>query len=572
MLQNEFRTKKDYINAVKEMAEPLKKYFSEGKALVFIGEHSAHYGVKTLGLEGFSRILWGLVPLWASGEGSCLDDFIVEGIENGSNPEHSEYWGDYEDGVQAFVEMGALAYGVLLAPQKVWEPLSSKAKENFQKWLGQINTHRISDNNWLFFRILVNCAMRQVGAGYSEEQLQKDLNRVDDFYLGDGWYSDGVTKQRDYYIGFAMHFYSLVYAKLMENRDPERSGRYKERSKEYADSFIYWFGERGEALPYGRSLTYRFAQGCYWCALAYAGVEYLSWGVMKGIINRHFRYWFSRPILDCENKLTIGYAYPNTQMCEGYNSSESPYWAMKSFLIMALPDDHPYWAAEEEPLPSLEPVKPQHHAGLVIQRGKDGYVTALASGQYAEWEPVHCAEKYEKFAYSSYFGFQTPRSYYNLNQAAPDNMLAFLRDGYYHVRRRCDEVRMEGDVIWSKWRPMEGIVVETTLRPEGNGHVRTHVIHAEKPCTAVEGGFPLSWDETSDVKEEISEGKISLHAKMGGSSLELREGKGKGAYVFCEANVNVLYSRSVLPYLSYEIPAGTSVFSVYVEGAPEDEE
>lgn len=32
-------------------------------------------------------------------------------------------------------------------------------------------------------------------------------------YIGDGWYSDGNSLQRDYYIPFALHYYSLLYAK-----------------------------------------------------------------------------------------------------------------------------------------------------------------------------------------------------------------------------------------------------------------------------------------------------------------------------------------------------------------------
>ena len=28
-------------------------------------------------------------------------------------------------------------------------------------------------------------------------------------YLGDGWYQDGDSGQKDYYISFAIHFYSL---------------------------------------------------------------------------------------------------------------------------------------------------------------------------------------------------------------------------------------------------------------------------------------------------------------------------------------------------------------------------
>ena len=572
MITNNFQTKTDYQEALNELVKPVKHCYSKGKAFVYIGSNGAHYGDKTLGVEGFSRILWGLAPFWADGKDSELDAFVTEGITHGTDPDHEEYWGTYSDGEQIYVEMGALAYGILLAPHKMWEPLAEQTKVRFQDWLLQINHHVISDNNWLFFRILVNCALKKVNAVFSEKQLEIDLKRVDDFYLGDGWYSDGVTKQRDYYIPFAMHFYSLLYAKLMQDEDPYRAKQYRKRSAEFAKDFIYYFGTRGEALPYGRSLTYRFAQGCFWTALVYTDTEAFSWGVIKGIINRHFRWWFSQPILDCENKLTLGYAYPNLDMCEGYNSSQSPYWAMKSFLLLAVPDDHPFWSVEEEPLPKLDNVRALPHAGLVIQRGEDGFVTALSSGQYAEWEPVHCAEKYEKFAYSSYFGFQIPRSYYGLGAAAPDNMLAFLSNGFYFVRRRCEEVRCENDTLWSRWSPFEGVEVETTLRPEGKGHLRTHVIHSDKEYTAVEGGFSLPWKETTEIIQEKGSGIIKVSGPGGSSLLELREGDGIGEMVFCEANVNVCHNRTVLPYLQYQIKKGTTKISVYVEGKTGNDE
>lgn len=564
-----FETRKDYQEAIKEMCLPLRRYYSPGKAFLMIGRTAASYGEKTAGLEGFSRVLWGLVPLWYGGGESCLDEWIAEGIRRGSDPKDPEYWGDYGDGEQAYVEMAALAFAVWMTPGKVWEPLSGQEKENFQNWFLQINAHIFSDNNWIFFRVLVNCALRHVGARYSQEQIEKDLNRIDEFYLGDGWYSDGMTKQRDYYIAFAIHFYSLIYARLAEKQDPERSARYKERAKLFAQDFIYWFGTRGEALVYGRSQTYRFAQVGFFSALAFADVEAFDWGVIKGIVNRHFRYWFSQPILDGEDKLTLGYTYPNLTMCEGYNAPNSPYWAWKSFLVLALPAEHPFWSSAEQALLPLEPVKYLPHPWMIVQRGEDGYVTALTSGQYAEWEPVHAAEKYEKFAYSSYFGFQCPRSYYTLSQAAPDNMLAFCRDGYYFVRRRCKEVTIEeGKGIYSRWSPMEGIEVETLLEPCGRGHLRTHVIHAQFACRAVEGGFALPYHEPGEVRTACGEGLARAESTMGMSRIELRSGEGAGDVNICEANVNLMHPKTVLPYIQYEISEGDTRISVYVEGIP----
>lgn len=569
MKNTNFQTKRDYQEALEEMCRPLRKYYSPAKALLMIGHTATHYGERTAELEGFSRVLWGLVPLWYGGGSSCLDELIPEGIRHGTDLADAEYWGDIPDGEQSFVEMAALAYAVWMTPQRVWEPLSEQEKEHFQNWLLQINTHTVSDNNWLFFRVLVNCALRHVGARYSEKQLGKDLARVDEFYLGDGWYSDGATRQRDYYIGFAMHFYPLIYAKLAEETDPERCAKYKERARLFARDFIYWFGARGEALPFGRSQTYRFAQASFWCGLAFADVEAYSWGVIKGIVNRHFRYWFSQPILDSEDKLTLGYAYPNLTVCEGYNAPNSPYWAWKSFLVLALPEEHHFWTSEEEELPALDSVKCLPHPWMIMQRGADGYVTALTSGQYAEWEPVHVAEKFEKFAYSSYFGFQCPRSYYNLNQAAPDNMLAFCRDGYYFVRRRCEEVTVdEKKGIYSRWSPMKGITVETTLQPCGRGHLRTHVIHAEFACEAVEGGFALPYHDPGEIRSQTGTGISRADSTMGSSRIELREGAGMGEVSFCEANVNLLHPRTVLPVMKYNIPKGTARVSVYVEGIP----
>ena len=77
------------------------------------------------------------------------------------------------------------------------------------------------------------------------KMLEKSLNRIEDFYLGDGWYQDGLTAQKDYYIPFALHFYSLVYVLAMENEDSNRCRRYRARAAEFAKQFVYWFSEEG---------------------------------------------------------------------------------------------------------------------------------------------------------------------------------------------------------------------------------------------------------------------------------------------------------------------------------------
>ena len=74
------------------------------------------------------------------------------------------------------------------------------------------------------------------------------------------------------------------------------------------------------SVPFGRSLTYRFAMIAFWSAVAFSGVDEFSPGVVKGLILRHLRWWQQQPIFDRDGILTLGFAYPNLAMCEDYNS------------------------------------------------------------------------------------------------------------------------------------------------------------------------------------------------------------------------------------------------------------
>lgn len=61
----------------------------------------------------------------------------------------------------------------------------------------------------------------------------------------------------------------------------------------------------------------------FWGALAFADVEVpgLSWGVVKGMLLRHMRYWTTQPgSFTRDGIFTIGYTYPNINMTENYNS------------------------------------------------------------------------------------------------------------------------------------------------------------------------------------------------------------------------------------------------------------
>ena len=84
---------------------------------------------------------------------------------------------------------------------------------------------------------------------------------------------------------------------------------------------------------------------------------------------------------------------------------------------------------------------------------------------------------------------------------------------------------------------------------------------------AAEGGFPLPVDEINEVICTEREGYAETRSNRGRSRIELKQGQGMGKVILCEANVNLLHPRTLLPYLQYEIKKGITIVEVYVEGS-----
>ncbi len=587
-------TKQDFVQLAKTILAPLPAHYSAGGARVNLGATNAAYTQNAVEVEAFSRPLWALGPLWLGGETMPeLTALTLKGFAAGSDPAHPEYWGDTHDNDQCFVEMAAIACAILEAPAVVWAPLSDDAKANLAAWLGSINQHGLPVCNWLFFRVLVNLALHSVGMPCDLAQNEKDLDEMETWYQGDGWYSDGALErrpQRDYYVPFAMQYYAVIYSVYAAKLDPVRAAHFRNRAKEFGTQFATWFDTNGAAMPFGRSLTYRFAQCAFYSACVFAGIDALPLPQMKGIICRHFEWWMQHPIFDASGLLTLGYCYPQLYMTEHYNAPGSPYWSLKSFLFLGLPSDHAFWAAEAAPLDTTPATTALYGGNLLMQRGAAGDATLYASGIVQHQSYGQFPEKYAKFAYNTRFGFCASRSYANLEQAAPDSMLAFEIDEYIFVRRWSDDFTLQDDRCISKWSPFAGIQVTTELIPCADGHIRKHSVESNIPCRAYDCGYAVperdelctscavkpAWQaaldaigadcagtECSDSAPRRAQTIPAVRTAQGGfasaSCLGVScsvSGKGEGKVFTAFTNTNLYHTNTVIPCLCYDIPAG----------------
>lgn len=340
----------------------------------------------------------------------------------------------------------------------------------------------------------------------------------------------------------------------MEKEDPERCARYRERAKDFARQFIYWFDDSGAALPFGRSLTYRFSQVSFFSACLMAGVEPFSVGVMKGLIVRHLCNWMKKPIFDRDDILTIGYGYPNLIMGENYNGPGSPYWALKTFAILMLPDDHAFWKASPEPIPPLREQIALPYADMLIRR-YPGHTTAFVPGRYSPYGHGQTPAKYGKFAYDTGFAFSVAKSTCEIAEAATDSMLAFVTGGYVYPRRICKSFYVTDTGIVSEWIPCEGIHVTTVITPTREGHIRRHLVISDKECIAYDSGFAVEIDVEKEVQQAGED--TALLANYYSSCLVRRlRGEGAGEIIPTACNTNLLHAMTRIPAIKYQIKKG----------------
>ena len=566
---NPLRTREDVELAALQLIEPLIPFLSPGKARLHLGETGAAYDAGIAEMEGFARPLWAIVPMLAGGSKAVEPVWALwrEGIANGTNPEHPEYWGEIGSCDQRQVEMAVFGYGMAIAPQQFFFSLPEVAQKNLYAWLDQINRTELYHNNWIYFRVLVNIGFMVCGLPHNEKRLKDDFAALETHYEGDGWYYD-LPGQLDYYTPWAFHYYGLIYAKAMRERDAERSKTLLERAKAIAPDIACWFDATGEALPYGRSLTYRFAQCAFFAALAMAEGESdaLSYGAMKRMVLGNMRKWFSKPIFDRDGVLTIGYGYPSLLMAEGYNAPGSPYWAMKAFACLALPEDHPFWQVEETDY-AAPAACAQQHMRLLVTRSEDGsHVIGYPAGNCCE-SHAHCEAKYEKFAYSTVFGFSVPKTQINLAGGAFDSMLALSEDGvHWHTRYQAKEYQISETRVVSRWKPMNGVEIETEIIPCGEWHLRKHRIVTERALRAAEGGFAIARGDAAHAT--AGNGQAVVFAPWGTSAVCALSGYERAQVITPDVNTNLMAPRTLLPTLMAALEPGEHVLLCAVLGTP----
>ncbi|MBP3563006.1 MAG: DUF2264 domain-containing protein [Bacteroidales bacterium] len=360
-----------WCDVMYRMAEPVLRNMSEGKLqeemLVEVSPTWDGRNVKVTYMECFGRLMDGLAPWLAlpdddTEEGQMrrqLREWALKSYANAVDPANPDYLLWREEG-QTLVDAAFLAESFLRAYDALWMPLDDVTKQRYIEEFTQLRRVDPPHTNWLLFSSTVECFLLKAGAQYDAYRITSAFREIEEWYTGDGWYSDGPEFAFDYYNSFViqpMYIDCLdVYTKGGKRRiwnspasDFEKA---KKRMQRYGTILERFISPEGTFPVFGRSITYR--TGAMQPLAMLAWKEWLPAELPEGQVRAALTAVIRNMFGDGRNfngkgYLTLGFNGSQPGISDVYTNNGSLYLASFAFLPLGLPADHPFWT--DDPLP-----------------------------------------------------------------------------------------------------------------------------------------------------------------------------------------------------------------------------
>lgn len=319
-------------------------------------------------LEAVGRLLCGLAPWFEVSEDSIpkqeaglrneLLKYAHRGLRNAVDPDSPDYlnfrgWG------QPLVDAAFLAQAFLRSPEQLWGGLDEQTRQRMITEMKATRNTLPSYNNWLLFSATVEAFLREFDGSCDLMRTDYAFRQLEEWYVGDGQYSDGPTYHNDYYNSFVIQP-MLVDAGRVMNRyhkgnalySDQRYERLLRRAGRYAAVQERSISPEGTFPVVGRSILYR--TGCLQGLAQASQLKLLSRNVSEGQVRAALTLVMRRMLdvpgtYDAAGWLTMGFCGHQMEAGEYYLCTGSMYLASTIFLPLGLSASDSFWTAPAEP-------------------------------------------------------------------------------------------------------------------------------------------------------------------------------------------------------------------------------
>ena len=362
---------RDYwVGQAYKMARPVLENMAHGKLQQnMLTEFSPSFdnrNRKVVFMETFGRLMAGIAPWLAlPDDGSDeakqrkqLRDWALASYRNAVDPSSPDYlcWGVSD---QNLVDAAYIAESFLRAYDTLWQPLDSLTKRRYFQEFQRLRRIDPPYTNWLLFASTIESFLAKAGGGCDNFRVNMACRKVEEWYVGDGWYADGPVFDFDYYSSYVFHamyletLQAMIDAKVNTRIDYNKYfDRALKRAQKYAIILERFISPEGTFPVIGRSTPYRLA--------AMQPLALLAWyqKMPKELSNGQVRAALTQVIhrmFDHQNNynqkgfLTIGFCGSQPETADWYTNNGSLYMTSLSFMPLGLPANHPFWTDAPQP-------------------------------------------------------------------------------------------------------------------------------------------------------------------------------------------------------------------------------
>ena len=354
-----------------QMAAPVLSNMSEGKLqenmLVELSPTWDGRDKRVTYMECFGRLMAGLAP-WLSlpdddtAEGKQrkqLREWALKSYAQSVDPESKDYLLWRKEG-QPLVDAAYIAESFLRGYDALWVPLDDLTKQRYIAEFQQLRRVDPPYTNWLLFSSTVECFLKKAGAQTDYYRITSALRKVDEWYVGDSWYSDGEDFAFDYYNSFVIHPMYVECLEVMTNGGKQNIWNVKggnfpnalKRMQRFGMILERFVSPEGTFPVFGRSITYRTGVLQPLALLSLRGwlPKELPAGQVRAAMTAVIQRMFGdNRNFNAEGYLTLGFNGSQPNISDWYTNNGSLYLASLAFLPLGLPADAPFWTDAPQP-------------------------------------------------------------------------------------------------------------------------------------------------------------------------------------------------------------------------------
>lgn len=314
-------------------------------------------------LETFARLMAGISPWLAlpddgTPEGKQrkqLHEWAIQAYKNAVDPNSPDKITWLTNTSQPLCDASYLVESFMRAPEATWGQLDEVTRKRYIEGLKSLRTIRPAYNNWLLFRAMVEVFFMSIGEDVDEYALSVGLQKMSEWYLSDGWYSDGPEYAMDYYNSYVMHPMMVEVVEMCKKHKfstPISLDLAVKRMNRFNTILERFISPEGAYPAVGRSVIYRMGafQTLAMSAWKYGLPKDLTNGSVRSALTCVMKRMFAVDgNFDDKGYLRLGFAGHQPNLANYYSNNGSLYMTSLVFMPLGLPADHPFWTAPAEP-------------------------------------------------------------------------------------------------------------------------------------------------------------------------------------------------------------------------------